>query len=148
MGEYPMPLDLIAYPGTPGASCEIGPALLARSDPGCRSSDVRAALARADVIFCEEDPGPEILRLAAPEAVVEFVSGDWNHAAARGLSISRARMLASDGWRVVWLAPGGSAGLAADLGHDGLARGGIDDDAATAAPTPHVLATAFNGLAG
>ena len=143
-----MPLDFLAYSRTSRASGEIGPALPPGSDPGDRSADAQAALARADAIFCEESAGPDILSLAAPGALVELVAADRNHAVVRALFIARARKLAGDGWRVVWVAPNDTAGLAADLGHVGAAGGGADDGAPTAARTPHVFATALNGLAG
>jgi hypothetical protein len=147
MQENQMPLDFLAY-SDPLGQIARGLPLLIGSDPSATSPSPEAALAWADVIFCEEHPSSDILSLAAPGALVELVPAGGDHTALRALSISRARTLAHDGWRVVWVAPRGSADLAADFGYIAVGHGAIDDGGTTAARTPHVLATAFNGLAG
>jgi hypothetical protein len=98
----------------------------------------RAALAAADVVFCDDDVDPGVVALTRPCALVEFVSVNGAGAWSRPLSIARARRLARDGWRVVWIA---SANV--DLPSDCE-----QTDCAVEAGAPHALATAFNGLAG
>ena len=120
---------------------EWPPIRLVASGVGDIGPSEREVLATADVIFCDADADIASLRLTAPRALVEQVRGN--------ASMARARDLASDGWRVVWLTSADRAGSLAYSGELGRTR----DDAGpqlTAARSyePHQLATAFNGLAG
>ena len=123
---------------TPG---EWPPIRLVALDVGGIGTSQREVLATADVIFCDADADIASLRLTAPRALIEPVRGN--------ASMARARGLAFDGWRVVWLTSADRAGSLVPSGEPGRTR----DDAGvqlTAARSyePHQLATAFNGLAG
>ena len=74
---------------------EWPPIRLLASGVGDIGPSEREVLATADVIFCDADGDIASLRLTAPRALVEQVRGN--------ASMARARDLASDGWRVVWL---------------------------------------------
>jgi hypothetical protein len=108
----------------------------------------QAVVAGADIVFCEEEAYGSIPALVSSAALVETVSATGDRTWSRAFSVARARKLAADGWRVVWVA----AAAADDLPEFECADG-IDDADATepAAPSgcaPHPLATPFNGLAG
>ena len=123
---------------TPG---EWLPIRLVALDVGGIGPSQREVLATADVIFCDAGADIASLRLTAPRALIEPVRDS--------ASMARARGLASDGWRVVWLTSADRASSLVPSGEPGRAR----DDAGvqlTAARSyePHQLATAFNGLAG
>jgi hypothetical protein len=146
-----MPLDYVGASSPPSHGLrDNGPIELIGSEPDCTSPLARAALAAADVVFCDENADRDILRLVAPGALVELVSGDGGRDPTRALSISRARKLAGDGWRVVWITSAQSVGSAADLGDVGHPIAGADDISVAAAEAyqPHAFATALNGLAG
>ncbi len=140
---------LIPFSGSPGATGGEwrAPRLLAPDVSGI-SPNERDILASADVIFCEQSADAGSLACAAPRAFIEQVRGS-DPAQLPAVSIDRARRLADDGWRVVWLASADRAGSLAHLqpANPGAAGGG-SDPAAARAYEPHRLATAFNGLAG
>ena len=121
-----------------GAVVAIG---LAGRPSGDLSAGERAALTTADVVFAEGSTEPAIVALCPRSALVEPVAGEGDPSPARERTVARARRLAADGWRVVWLAAAGSS----DVGND---FGGVDTADLAAAPAPHRLATALNGLAG
>ena len=102
---------------------------------------VIVALMTADVVFAEERVEAAILALSPRSALVEPVAGENGPSPARERAVARARRLADDGWRVVWLAAAGSR----DIGND---FGGVDTADLAATCAPHQLATALNGLAG
>jgi hypothetical protein len=115
-----------------------GPIVIRMANSGEISPMVRAKLGAADAVFCDDDADRGVVALTSPGALVEFVAVNGAGAWSRPLSIARARRLAGDGWRVVWIA---SANV--DLPSD------CDQaDCAVEAGAPHALATAFNGLAG
>ncbi len=134
--------------GSPGDTrVERGPMLLVVSDVGRIAPSERDFLAAADVVFCEQVADIGSLMLAAPRALIEPVRGsDQGQSRA---SITRARRLADDGWRVVWLT---SADRTGSLANCAQVTPVHDDDGANLAVArpyePHPLATAFNGLAG
>jgi hypothetical protein len=117
------------------------PIRLVASDVGGIGPSEQEVLATADVIFCEQDADIASLALAAPRALIEQVRGN--------VSMTRARGLANDGWRVVWLTSEGRAAspAACDEAGPGREDGGAELSAARSYE-PHPLATAFNGLAG
>jgi hypothetical protein len=102
------------------------------------SPTARVALAAADVVFCDDDADRGVVALTSPGALVEFVAVNGAGAWSRPLSIARARRLACDGWRVVWI-----TSVNVDLPPDCEQA-----DCAVEAGAPYALATAFNGLAG
>lgn len=118
----------------------------------CRAmpASERLALAGADAVLCETGIDAAILALAPHGALVEAVMANGHPALPRVSAIARAAKLASEGWRVVWLAAGDARAVALDLTAAGVAVGdrstpGID---ATRPYEPRSLATAMNGLAG
>jgi hypothetical protein len=138
-------------PVSPGTAC--GCIFLIRSDPAhahLLGRPARAVLAAADSVLHDDDVDPRILALVPHGAFVEPVASDSDCTPA----IARARKLASEGWRVVWLvsdddrhspaalAAGGAIHVCTDVcvhGPQAAAVNGRD---------PKSLATAFNGLAG
>jgi siroheme synthase len=113
---------------------------------------VLAALAAADAVVHDGAIDPAILALVPQPVVVERA------AAAR----ERVSKLASEGWRVVWLVDGDparsrkrraealrlrEAGVATQT-ITGLLPGGGAAAVAAETPTPQLLATSLNGLAG
>jgi hypothetical protein len=121
-----------------------------RCRAGNMSSPQRAALAAADVVLHEEDVDPTILGLVARGAFVEPVAANGHPTLTRASGIARARKLASEGWRVVWLVAGDAEHLALDLADAGLVVGdrGASDAFLAAGREPRLLATSLNGLAG
>jgi len=140
---------------SPGTAC--GCIFLIRSDPAhahLLGRPARAALAAADSVLHDDDIDPRILALVPHGAFVEPVASDSDCTPAKSPAIARARKLASEGWRVVWLvsdddrhppaalAAGGNIHVCTDVcAHEPQA-------AAVNGPGPKPLATAFNGLAG
>ncbi len=141
-------------PGTAACGCIF----LIRSDPAhahLLAQSARAALAAADSVLHDDDVDPRILALVPHGAFVEPVASDSDCAPAKSPAIARARKLASEGWRVVWLvsdddrrhppaalAAGGAIHVCTDAcAHEPQA-------AAVNGHGPKPLATAFNGLAG
>jgi hypothetical protein len=140
----------VASCGPPGLEIrECGRILLIGSDAGAMSPSAQAALAAADVVYCEQDVDPDILAGTAPRAFVEWVPADGDRAVARAVSVSRACKLASDGWRVVWVIPGDRAHSLPDFAaaNPEIDAGNVEAHVA-ATGEPHLLATALNGLAG
>ena len=142
-------------PVSPDTAC--GCIFLIRSDPAhahLLAQPARAALAAADSILHDDDVDPRILALVPHGAFVEPVASDTDCTPAKSPAIARARKLASEGWRVVWLvsdddryppaafAGGGTIHVCTDVCvHEPQA-------AAVNGRGPKPLATAFNGLAG
>ena len=135
-------------PVSPGTAC--GCIFLIRSDPAhahLLGWPARAALAAADSVLHDDHVDPRILALVPHGAFVEPVASDSDCTPA----IARARKLASEGWRVVWL-------VSDDDRHPPAALGAIHvctevcvhepQAAAVNGRGPKPLATAFNGLAG
>ncbi len=120
------------------------------SRPGEMTPPQRSALAAADVVLLEEDVDPPPLNFVARGAFVEPVEANRSPMPARASGIARARKLASEGWRVVWLAAGNAERLAVDLADAGLVIEGrcAADAFAAAGRPPHLLATPLNGRAG
>jgi hypothetical protein len=107
------------------------------------SAEQRAALAAADVVCVETGVGADIVAVAPRGALVESVPSLGSLNSTHQRALARARQLAADGWRVVWLSrsevdPVGAAFVSGDTAAAALA----------AAPAPPALATALNGLAG
>jgi hypothetical protein len=117
---------------------------------GEMTSPLRSALAAADVVLLEEGVEPSALNLVAQAAFVERVETYGDPIIGRASGIARARKLASEGWRVVWLAAGNAEQLADELADAGLATGGCcaADAVVTVEREPRLLATPLNGLAG
>ena len=91
-------------PVSPGTACSC--IFLIRSDPAhahLLGRPARAALAAADSVLHDDDVDPRILALVPHGAFVEPVASDSDCAPAKSPAIARARKLASEGWRVVWL---------------------------------------------
>lgn len=91
-------------PVPPGTAC--GCIFLIRSDPAhahLLGRPARAALAAADSVLHDNDVDPRILALVPHGAFVEPVASDSDCTPAKSPAIARARKLASEGWRVVWL---------------------------------------------
>jgi hypothetical protein len=135
--ELPAPVPVVVIESVSSGSGEI-------------PAPQRSALAAADVVLHEENVDPAALAFVARGAFVEPVVANGHAMLARASAIARARKLASEGWRVVWLAAGDANHLALDFAKAGIASG---DGAAAGAfvasgREPHLLATALNGLAG
>ena len=140
---------------SPGTAC--GCIFLIRSDPApahLLGRPARAALAAADSVLHDDDIDPRILALVPHRACVEPVASDSDCTPTKSPAIARARKLASEGWRVVWLvssddrhplaalAVGGTIHVCTDVcAHEPQA-------AAVNGRGPKPLATAFNGLVG
>ena len=124
------------------------PKLIALRKPGDISPKAQAVVAGADIIFCEEEAYGGILALVSSGALVETVSVTGDRTWSRAFSVARARKLAADGWRVVWVAAAEANDLPGFECADGLGDAGATDPAAPSAYAPHPLATPFNGLAG
>jgi hypothetical protein len=107
------------------------------------SAEQRAALAAADVIFAETGVETGIVAAAPRGAHVERVPTEGSLGAVHRHALVRARRLAADGWRVVWLSRDTVDPVGAEF-----ASGDAAAAALAAAPAPHALATALNGLAG
>jgi siroheme synthase len=154
MESRPSALSALS-PVSPGTAC--GCIFLIRSDPAhahLLGRPARAALAAADSVLHDDDVDPRILALVPHGAFVEPVASDSDCTPAKSPAIARARKLASEGWRVVWLvsdddrhppvalAAGSTIHVCTDVCvHEPQA-------AAVNAHGPKPLATAFNGLAG
>jgi hypothetical protein len=110
----------------------------------------RSALAAADVVLHEPDVAPSILSLVKRGAFVEPVAANGHPLLTRASGIARARKLASEGWRVVWLVAGDTEPLSADFAEAGLVVAGCAaaDAFVASGRGPHLFATALNGLAG
>ncbi len=129
-------------PGGPGLVFLIG------SDPdrpGELTWPALAALAAADAVLHDGDVDPLTLALAPRGCLVEPAPGD----------IARARKLAQEGWRVVWLVAGDPARspekFAAASGIAVRTIAGIaggEPATLAACPAPQPFATPLNGLAG
>ena len=139
----------IPFSGSPGDTrAEWGRIRRVAPDMGGISPNERDILAGADVIFFEQGADVDSLAVAAPRAFIEPVCG-CDRVQSRAVSIDRARRLADDGWRVVWLTSADGHGSFAPLQQASPGQGGAGADVVAAHPyEPHQLATAFNGLAG
>ena len=125
-----------------------GPIFVRMANSEGISPTARAALAAADVVFCDDDADRGVVALTSPGALVEFVAVNGAGAWSRPLSVARARRLAGDGWRVVWVASENVA-LPADCERmDGVTDAVAVERGSARVGAPHALATAFNGLAG
>jgi hypothetical protein len=124
------------------------PKLISLREPEDMSPKARAVVADADIIFCEEEAYGGILALVSSGSLVEAVSVTGGRTWSRAFSVARARKLAADGWRVVWVAVAEADDLPEFECADGIAGAGVADPAAPSARAPHPLATPFNGLAG
>jgi siroheme synthase len=142
-------------PVSPGTAC--GCIFLIRSDPAhahLLARSVCAALAAADSVLHDDDVDPRILALIPHGTFVEPVASASGCSLAKSIAIARARKLASEGWRVVWL-------VSADDRHPPAVLAGgrtihVCTDGYAHEPWPAMVdgrgpqpfATAFNGLAG
>jgi hypothetical protein len=138
-------------PASPSGGCAC--IFLIRSDPAhahLLARSARAALAAADSVLHDDDVDPRILALVPHGAFVEPVASDSDCTPA----IARARKLASEGWRVVWLVSDDERHPPAALAAGGTIHVCTDvcvhepQAAALNRRGPQSLATAFNGLAG
>jgi siroheme synthase len=155
MGSRPLVPSALSS-GLPGASC--GCVFLIRSDPAhahLLARPARAALASADAVLHGDDLDPRILTLIPHGAFVELVASDSDCAPAKSLGIARARKLASEGWRVVWLVSEDDQHSPAALAAAGEAIHVCTDVCAHEPQSaivdgrgPQPLASALNGLAG
>jgi hypothetical protein len=144
-----MPSHDIASSGPPIDVASAGrPMLISVRGPGDISPKARAVVAGADIIFCEGEACGGILALVSSGALVETVSVTGDRTWSRAFSVARARKLAADGWRVVWVAAAEADDLPEFECADGIGGAGVADPAAPSARAPHPLATPFNGLAG
>jgi hypothetical protein len=139
--EDPMPLDALAAP------LAADPCF-----PGETARPAIRAITAAEVVFHEDEVDAEILAHVPRSVLVEPIAAD---AVAKDLGIDRARKLAAEGWRVVWLVAGDPAPPAADFAEAGIVESGAEFSAratrifvVAGAYQPHLLATALNGLAG
>lgn len=110
----------------------------------------RLALAGADAVLCETGIDAAILSLAPKSVFVEQVTANGHPALPRVSAIARAAKLASEGWRVVWLAAGDARPVALGLAAAGVPVGdrAAPDGEMPPPYEPRSLATALNGLAG
>jgi hypothetical protein len=149
-----MPLDSVAAALSPSGVLPSPYPRLLLIDPGvfCRgdtASAAAAALAAADIVLHETAIAPGIAALVPRGTLVEPVPADASGALTKRSAMARASRLASEGWRVVWLASGGPDALALDFAKAGLAvANDIPDAGVASGDTPHLLATSLNGLAG
>jgi hypothetical protein len=147
-GGLTMPLDTVA--GFSSPSCSAADRAPMRPAAAIlRGNMAPAPLAAADVVFYESDIDPAVLVSVPRNAWVERVPAANEDAAAQSAAIVRARRLAADGWRVVWLAASDTTDPALDFAGAGPAA---DEHRMTVGVTamfdPRLLATALNGLAG
>jgi hypothetical protein len=144
----------VSSPASPGTAC--GCIFLIRS--GSAGADLlgrpaRAALAAADAVFHDDDVDPRIRALIPRRAFVEPVASDSDCRLAKSPAIARARKLASEGWRVVWLVSDDDQHPPAALADGGPVHVCTDSCAHETQAAmvdgrgPQPLATAFNGLA-
>jgi hypothetical protein len=141
---------------SPSTAC--GCIFLIRSDPAhahLLGRPARAALAAADSVLHDDDVDPRILAFVPHGVFVEPVATGSDCAPAKSPATARARKLAFEGWRVVWLVSGDDRhcppALAAACGaiHFCTDGGSHEPQPATVdGHGPQPLATAFNGLAG
>jgi hypothetical protein len=124
------------------------PTLISVRGPGDISPKARAVITGADIIFCEEEAYGGILGLVSSGALVETVSVIGHRTWSRAFSVARARKLAADGWRVVWVAAAEADDIPEFECADGIGAAVVADPAAPSVSAPHPLATPFNGLAG
>jgi hypothetical protein len=109
--------DLISSPLLSGKPTAGGALVVRLAVGGEISPNRRGTLARADVVFCDEDAERSILEHTGPGTLVEFVAVNGGREWSRPVSLSRARRLAAmfggccpkfnwdtTGWRVVWVA--------------------------------------------
>jgi hypothetical protein len=118
------------------------PVVLVGSEHETVSPDMCDALADADVVFFEEGVERGILALVSAGVLVEPVSDAGAGTVSREAALFRASTLASDGWRVVWIASANAPDLRGNFDGGGTAAFNA------AIYRPHALATALNGLAG
>lgn len=145
-----MPLDTVAaLVRLNDASSTAGARLVLVDRDAFDGRDTAAAafLAAADVVLYDDKLAAEIAALVPRAALVELVSSGDDSGLTRAAAAVRARKLASEGWRVVWLVSSAVDELALGSSEPGLAtaNGGADSSAAS---TPHLLAIGLNGLAG
>jgi hypothetical protein len=143
-----MPLDLVSLP-----PFIVGPmsggVVVVRLTAGAEiPPDIRAALACADIVFCDEGAERGFAASVGPSTLVECVPDDGGRAWWRPSVLARAGRLAGDGWRVVWVASAKSE-LPGDFAPMANSTRSLAGEFVTGGPdAPHPLATAFNGLAG
>lgn len=163
-----------ARPADPSCSPVCAPAAGSRSTagsvfligadparPGQLPWPAAAALAAADAVLHDDGIDPTILALIPHRCFVEPVPAENARGSAENAAIGRARKLAGEGWRVVWLVAGDPERAPAEFAKAaGLAATGITirtcalltergPEAAYAEMCgPQHLATALNGLAG
>jgi hypothetical protein len=145
-----MPLDTVSFLSQSRSGSELPRVRAIVSSGPRKTAAALTALAAADVVFHEDNSGSGILAHAPRGALVEPVPADGHDMPARSAALARARRLAGDGWRVVWLVSGDAEPSALDFPDaDPVAE---DRDAsvgvAGSISAPHLLATALNGLAG
>lgn len=146
-----MPLDTVGFlPQSRLGSARPRVLAVALAAPRETAPAALAALAAADVVFHEDGTGDAILAHVPRGALVEPVPADGHDASARSAALARAGRLAGDGWRVVWLVAGTAENSALEFADAGPAVEERETAAGFAASmrTPHLLATALNGLAG
>lgn len=140
--------DIASSSPSTDVACTWRPKLVSLREPGDISSKAQAVVAKADIIFCEEEAYGGILALVSSGTLVEIISGAGERAWSRAFSIGHARKLAAEGWHVVWVAAAEADDFPEFECADGIADAGVADPAATSVSAPHPLATPFNGLAG
>jgi len=145
----------VSSPVLPGTAC--GCIFLIRSDAACADllgPPARAALAAADAVLHDHDVDPRIRALIPRRAFVEPAASDSDDGPAKSPAIARARKLASEGWRVVWLVSDDGQHPPAALAGGGTIHVCTDGCAHETQAAivdgrgPQPLATALNGLAG
>jgi hypothetical protein len=137
-------------PGSPWPDTAVVVIDCAPASPAAIPASMRLALAGADAVLCETGIDAAILSLAPNGAFVERVTTNGHPALPRVSAIARAVKLASEGWRVVWLAAGDARPVTRDLAAAGVPVGdrGSLESAAARPYEPRSFATAMNGLAG
>jgi hypothetical protein len=146
-----MPLDTVSFLSQSRSGSELPRVwAIVSSGPHETATAALAALAAADVVFHEDGADSAIMAHVPRGAMVEPVPADGHDVPARSAALARARRLAGDGWRVVWLTAGDAENTAFEFADAGPAVEERDATAGFAASmrTPHLLATALNGLAG
>ena len=121
---------------------------------GALAAPACAALAAADAVLHDDDVDPGVLALVPRGTFVEPIKSNNGRPPAKSTALARARKLASEGWRVVWLVSGDTERIpgqfaAADRTiHICTDRCAHEAHAAADGLGPQPLATAFSGLAG
>lgn len=139
-----MPFDTVATVFPPSRS--VGGSAACGTDGVQTELRGVALITLADVVFHDAEIDGEVLAGVPATVLIEPVTSTEQS------GITRARTLAADGWRVVWLSASDPP-----LPSDGFSEAGFLDQSAShrtkvfavsGACKPHPLATGLNGLAG